>query len=142
MQRHAFVSPASVPAVFLMCRRSPTQCRPPQLDHVPADGVPLFDFDAPSGRARDTSAAAIVSSALVQLAAYQPAKAPECLAAAGDTLASLAAAPYLASPGASDAVLTHNGNDCGADGCTVIETDYYFYEALRRFKAATKTQHN
>ena len=31
------------------------------------------------------------------------------------------------------AVLIRNQHDCGATGCTVIETDYYLKEALRRF---------
>lgn len=53
-------------------------------------------------------------------------------AAAGRVLASLAAAPYVGEPGDTDAVLTHNAHDCGSDGCTVVETDFYALEAAGR----------
>ncbi len=43
------------------------------LDHLPSDGVPPWDFDAPAGDPRDASAAAIVSSALLDLGWESPA---------------------------------------------------------------------
>jgi hypothetical protein len=30
-------------------------------------------------------------------------------------------------------VLGANEHDCGSAGCTVVESDYYYLEALRRF---------
>jgi len=35
---------------------------------------------------------------------------------------------------ASTAVLALNEHDCGDANCTVIESDYYFLEALRRMR--------
>eukprot|EP01051_Picozoa_sp_SAG22_P002027 SAG22_NODE_86_length_21440_cov_288.248700_14_plen_59_part_00 len=42
----------------------------------------------------------------------------------------------LSAAGASDAVLASNRHDCQDDKCTLIETDYYMYEALRRLDGA------
>ena len=39
-----------------------------------------------------------------------------------------------AAAGSSDAVLASNQHDCKAEACTIIETDYYMYEALRRLE--------
>ncbi len=36
----------------------------------------------------------------------------------------------------SEAFLAYNGHDCGSDRCSLIETDYYFLEALRRYLGA------
>jgi unsaturated chondroitin disaccharide hydrolase len=110
--------------------------------HVPADGVPLWDFNAPPSQPyryphsrtgshiRDTSAAAIVSSALLELDLARPGKGYGALAE--KTLSSLATS-YQASN--SQAVLGQNAHDCGDIRCTVIETDYYLLEALLRLKA-------
>lgn len=40
--------------------------------HVPGDGIPRWDFDAPRGDPLDTSAAAIAAVALLKLAALEP----------------------------------------------------------------------
>ena len=101
------------------------------------DYVPHWDFDAPSNEAyKDTSAAAIVASALQELAQYVPSKSEEYLAAAHATLASLTdpSGPYnyAANPSASLSVLSHCRHDCDTDGCVVVEADYYLLEALLR----------
>lgn len=79
---------------------------------------------------RDTSCAAIVASALLELDTYRPGKG--FLKLATNILNSLSL-HYLAGP-LSDAVLLQNHHDCGSNVCTVIETDYYFLEALLRLK--------
>lgn len=80
-----------------------------------------------SDQARDTSSAAIVCSALLALDQARPGAGYREQAAA--LLTSLAgfAAPH------SQAVLDQNAHDCGDARCTVIETDYYFLEALLRY---------
>ncbi len=127
---------------------------------VPSDGIPLWDFDAPSDSYRDTSAAAITASALLELAVFENSTAIRDIAL--NTLSVLGSSPYIgdsvcclllllllllfsSSSSASrlptamlcyaqstNAVLTHNGHDCGDDRCTIIESDYYLYEALLR----------
>jgi unsaturated chondroitin disaccharide hydrolase len=109
--------------------------------HVPADGVPLWDFDAPTAEAyRDTSAAAIAACGLLELFEYTGAR--ELRSLANTTLASLGAAPYLADPDLTDAVLDYNAHDCGSNACTVIEADYFFFEALRRAEKMRLWDHN
>ena len=39
---------------------------------LPADGVPRWDFSAPAGAPRDSSAAAIAASGLLELARLEP----------------------------------------------------------------------
>lgn len=100
--------------------------------HVGPDYVPLWDFDAPPDQPyKDTSCAAIVASGLLELDVYRPGRGHAALAQS--ILASLASS-YLGGA-LTDAVLVQNHHDCGSDLCTVIETDYYFLEALLRLKA-------
>lgn len=40
------------------------------LAHAEADMVPKWDYDAPQGQYRDTSAAAIAASAFIELSSY------------------------------------------------------------------------
>lgn len=79
----------------------------------------------------DSSSAAIVSSALLELDHYRPGKGYREYA--DHILTSLA--DKFAGGSASDAMLVQNHHDCGYDLCTVIETDYYFLEALLRYAA-------
>ncbi len=72
---------------------------------MPADGVPKWDFLAqPPNDFRDTSAAAVAASGFLELFMYTGAKDLKTLA--DKTIASLSAAPYLADPVVSDAVLS------------------------------------
>jgi hypothetical protein len=38
----------------------------------------------------------------------------------------------------SQAVLAANAHDCGSDSCTIIESDYYLLEAIRRLHASAQ----
>jgi unsaturated chondroitin disaccharide hydrolase len=99
-------------------------------------GVPPWDFDAPQPEAwPDASAAAIAASGLLELAELSGDVAHRRRALlALDTLAS---APALRAPPArSPAVLGACRHDCGDDQCSLIESDYYLYEALRRLDGA------
>ena len=126
------------------------------LDHpnLPKDYIPYWDFNAGQKgfvpdwnyeakrfkeQPRDASAAAIVSSALFELSGYL--KKSECKKyslAATSILQSLSSATYRAKPGTNnDFLLLHSvGNMPGNNEVDVplVYADYYFLEALLRFK--------
>ncbi|MFL5358137.1 glycoside hydrolase family 88 protein [Archangium sp.] len=114
------------------------------LSHLPADFVPNWDFNAPSQQ-KDSSAAAAVASALLELSQYvtDPATAQRYRNAALSTLDSLSSTAYL-NPATSGGpgILLHgtafyktpikpSGEDIDK---SLIYGDYYFVEALSRFK--------
>lgn len=101
----------------------------------PSDLIPAWDFDARAPENyNDTSAAAITASGLIELAGYT--KEERYLAAAEKIVSSFAnVAGLQGDPAKTDAVLVANHHDCGSDECTVIETDYYALEAIRRLEA-------
>jgi hypothetical protein len=114
------------------------------LNHprLPADKVPYWDFDAPNIPAapRDSSAAAIMCSALWELSDYvDAATARGYRAVAEQQLRSLASPAYRAKPGENhDFLLMHaTGNFPRNDEIDVPinYADYYFLEALLRCKA-------
>ena len=109
------------------------------INHLPADFVPYWDFDAPvSGSTpRDTSAASIAASGLLELAGFVTGdNRVRYIEAAESTLLSLAGPNYLAAGTSNDAILLHGtynytsgkGVDAG-----LIWGDSYFLEALFRY---------
>ena len=97
--------------------------------------VPAWDFDAPAAEAwPDASAAAIAASGLLELskragnASYRDAAVTLVKTLASD-------ARYLAPASRSPAVLGACRHDCGAAECSLIESDYYVYEAVRRLRS-------
>ncbi|HZG69352.1 MAG TPA: glycoside hydrolase family 88 protein, partial [Herpetosiphonaceae bacterium] len=115
------------------------------LDHLPADGVPYWDFQAPGipNEPRDSSAAAVAAAGLVELSKQEPdgARRARYLQAARQILDSLSSAAYLAEGTASPAILLH-GTQNKPDGKYdrgLIYGDYYFLEALLRYQAVTST---
>ena len=107
---------------------------------MPADKIPYWDFDAPGQphAPRDSSAAAIMSSALFELAGLTAdhEAAAHYLAFAEAQLRSLASPAYLAQPGENGGfILKHaTGNlpkNSEVDG-PLNYADYYFLEALLR----------
>jgi unsaturated chondroitin disaccharide hydrolase len=111
------------------------------IGHLPADKVPYFDFDAPDKATapRDTSAAAIAASGLLELNGYQkdPAVKKRYTDAARDILTSLSSPTY--SPRTPFAAMLQHGTqnflkkqvDQG-----LVFSDYYFVEALGRYEKA------
>jgi rhamnogalacturonyl hydrolase YesR len=108
------------------------------LDHpnLPEDKVPYWDFNAPSipDEPRDASAAAIIASALLELAdqhGQQQLRQP-----AEEILASLSSDNYMAEPGSNNHfVLKHSVGSIphGAEIDVPLNyADYYFIEALMR----------
>ena len=110
--------------------------------NMPGDGVPYWDFGAP-GEERDTSAAAIMASGLLELATFAKGeKGAKYRAFAVKQLLSLCSDEYFAKPGENgDWLLKHGvGNKpAGSEVDTPLNYgDYYFLEALLRFKACAR----
>jgi unsaturated chondroitin disaccharide hydrolase len=107
------------------------------MEHcLPADGVPYYDFDAPmeNGPARDSSAAAIVASALLELAGL--AEAGEVYRElAVDMLNMLASPQYLALGHPEQSLLRHGSHSHSGQDKGLIYGDYYFLEAIARWLA-------
>ena len=109
--------------------------------HMPADLVPYYDFDAPEipNAVRDASAAAVMSSALLELSRYTDKEESKRYWNAGaDALASLAGPAYRAKEGVNNNfILLHStGSMPGKSEIDVplSYADYYFIEALLRYK--------
>lgn len=114
------------------------------LDHLPADQIPYWDFDAPNipNEPRDSSAAAIAASGLLELStlASDPARRQAYRTAAEGILGSLMSSAYLSDGQASSGILLHGTGHQPAGSeidVSLIYGDYYFIEALLRYLALT-----
>jgi len=108
------------------------------LKNAPDDLVPIWDYDAkPPQDFKDSSGASITASGLLELADHTGNM--TYYDAAMKIIRSLSTINgYTASPNGSEAVLASNAHDCGSDNCTVIESDYYLLEAIRRLEATSQ----
>ncbi len=116
------------------------------LANVPSDYVPYWDFNDPAipNAPRDSSAAAITLSALVQLSelATDMQDSATLWTGAHNIFESLESTNYLAQGTTSSGILLHgtggspedndSENDSEVD-VSLIHGDYYFVEALRRY---------
>jgi unsaturated chondroitin disaccharide hydrolase len=112
------------------------------LSHLPADAVPNWDFDAPSLH-KDSSAAAVVASALLELSNYvkDPVKQRLYWDAALRMLDSLSSPAYLDTGDTSPGILLHGVGNLPAGqeiDVSLVYGDYYFLEAIRRFQRETR----
>jgi unsaturated chondroitin disaccharide hydrolase len=112
------------------------------LAGLPADSIPYWDFDAPGipNEPRDSSAAAIAASGLVELSQLVPdtIDRERYRAAATAILTSLMSPNYLSDGTESAGLLLHATGRKPTDrevDVTLIYGDYYFVEALMRYKA-------
>ncbi len=121
--------------------------------NLPDDKVPYWDFNANQqgfvpginshasqvkGIPRDASAAAVVASALFELASYCDAnKAKEYQDAAIEMLHSLSGKDYRAEPGGNAGFLLQHSVGSIAHGIEInvplVYADYYYLEALKRY---------
>ena len=115
------------------------------IPRLPKDYVPFWDFDAPDipNDVRDASSGSLIASALIELSTYVDAeKAARYLSVAENTLRELASERYLAKEGEQYGfILKHStGSKPGNSEVDVPLTyaDYYFLEALLRWKAIVK----
>ena len=110
------------------------------LDHLPADHVPYWDFSAPGipDAPRDTSAAAIAASALLELSELETdaTRAQRYATAARAILTSLMSRAYLSEGAGSEAILLHGTSNrpAGSADTGLIYGDYYLQEALLRLR--------
>ena len=131
---------------------------------LPKDGIPEWDFNAPGTRHafdmsakgapspkkykyskgdkvyRDSSAGAIIASALIELSTFTSGKESRKFKQTAETiLRTLASPEYLSSPGENGDFLLKHGvtNLHGWSGVDIPLTyaDYYFLEALLRYQA-------
>lgn len=109
------------------------------LKELPEDYVPYWDFNDPSipNAPRDASAAAVVASALLELSAYLPAeKGTVYQKAAEKMLISLSSDKYQSNHSKPSFLLHSTGHwPAGSEiDAAIIYADYYYIEALLRFK--------
>jgi len=108
------------------------------INQVPADFVPYWYFQTnglpPSPPIRDSSAAAVTLSALVELSqlATNSVDASRHWQAALNIFNSLSSTNYLAQGTASSGILLHGDSVDTLTDTTLIYGDYYFLEALNR----------
>ena len=113
--------------------------------HLPENKIPYWDFDAPEipNALHDASAAAILASALLELGVYMDAKAGKQYFTTAETiLRSLSSAAYKALPGSNGGFLIqhcvgHMPNKTEID-VPLSYADYYFVEAMQRYKDINK----
>ena len=127
------------------CVSSVCLCRPEEmtpecrenLERLPEDYVPYWDFDAPNipNEERDASAGAILASGLYELALYSD---PKYADAADQIVASLSTPAYTAPIGANgNFILMHSVGSRPANSevdVPLVYADYYYLEALYRHK--------
>jgi unsaturated chondroitin disaccharide hydrolase len=113
------------------------------LNHprLPADKIPYWDFDAPGipNVPRDASAAAIISSALLELSGFVPLDlAANYISLARQQLQSLSSAAYRAAPGENGNFILKHSVGSHPEGREIDVplnyADYYFLEALLRYQ--------
>ena len=106
--------------------------------NMPADGVPCWDYGAP-GEERDSSAASVMASGLLELSTFVPGeKGATYRAFAVKQLLSLCSDAYFAKPGENGDWLLKHGvghKPAGSEIDVPLDYgDYYFLEALLRFR--------
>ena len=104
------------------------------VDHLPANDIPPWDFDAPGTQPVDTSAAAIAADGLVMLSTVAGTSAlkAQYLQDAENILGSLSSS-YLG-PASGESVLFDGFPGKGGTNTALIYGDYYFTEALLRLQ--------
>ena len=110
--------------------------------NLPADKIPYWDFNAPGipNALRDASAAAIISSALLELSKYSDKqKSKEYITTAETIIQNLSSEQYKAAPGTNGGFILMHGVGHKPAGTEVdmplTYGDYYFVEAMKRYKA-------
>jgi unsaturated chondroitin disaccharide hydrolase len=116
--------------------------------NLPKDKIPYWDFNATDipNEPRDASAGAIICSALIELAQYVPMKTGKgYLKAAEQMLKSLTSSTYSAAIGENGGFILKHGvgnypRKADVD-VPLIYTDYYFTEALTRYRNLKRQQY-
>ncbi len=112
--------------------------------NLPTDKVPYWDFDAPNipNEERDASAAAVFASAFLELSGYSKDNKKQYFSIAEEMLTSLASPAYTAKLNENNNfILKHSvGHKPGNSeiNTPIVYADYYYLEALLRYKKITK----
>ncbi|TWR28978.1 glucuronyl hydrolase [Mucilaginibacter pallidiroseus] len=113
--------------------------------NLPTDKIPYWDFNAPNipNALRDASAGAIISSALLELCRYaDKAQAQKYFTTAETIIKNLSAPAYRAKVGTNAGfILMHSVGHLPAGteiDVPLTYADYYFVEAMERYKAFAK----
>jgi len=113
------------------------------ISHLPADKVPYWDFSKSGSEPRDSSAASIAASGLLELSQRETdvTRKQTYLSAAHDILASLSSSAYLAEGTKYWSILMHGTRNKpgGSYDTGLIFGDYYMLEAMLRYAAAPPT---
>ena len=113
------------------------------ITHLPEDGIPYWDFNDPKipETYRDASAAAVMASAYIALNAVAD-NGKDYLSVAEKQLRTLASDEYLAKPGEIGGfLLKHSVGNLPENveiDVPLPYADYYFLEALHRYRKATR----
>jgi rhamnogalacturonyl hydrolase YesR len=113
--------------------------------NLPADKIPYWDFNAPGipNALLDASAAAIISSALLELSQYTDKRSAKIYVNVAETiLRNLSSEKYKGSVGTNDGFILMHGvghmpNKTEID-VPLTYADYYFIEAMMRYKNGVK----
>jgi unsaturated chondroitin disaccharide hydrolase len=113
--------------------------------NLPADKIPYWDFNAPGmpNVLRDASAAAVMASALIELSSYAGAQqSKEYMQVVETILKSLSTSQYKAAAGNNGGFIIqhcvgHLPQKSEVD-VPLTYADYYFIEAMKRYKAFAK----
>jgi hypothetical protein len=113
--------------------------------NLPADKIPYWDYNAPNipGALRDASAGAVMASALLELCRYAGKKQGQLYFTTGETIIrNLSAGTYRAASGTNGGfILKHSVGSLPANSevdVPLTYADYYFIEALNRYKNFNK----
>ncbi len=113
------------------------------IGHLPSDSVPYWDFDMPitASTYRDSSAAAIAASGLLDLCTLvtAPADQTKYRSAATAALTALSSSAYLAQGSISHGVLLHGAQNVPnvpvGNDVSLSFGDYFFLQAINRYKS-------
>jgi len=114
------------------------------LNHpnMPADKIPYWDFNAPDipNALRDVSAGSLMAAALLELSTYTDATLSKKYFTTAETMIrSLSAAPYIAAKGTNGGyILQHSVGHIPQKtevDVPLTYADYYYFEAMKRYKA-------
>ena len=109
-------------------------------EHLPADLVPYWDFDAPGipGEPRDVAAAAIMCSALFELSGYSATNGTAFLEVAKSQINTFASVDYTAPLDSNNHFILMHGTGNYPAGREIDVplnyADYYYLEALTRYR--------
>ncbi|MCH5597019.1 hypothetical protein [Niabella ginsengisoli] len=108
--------------------------------NMPADMIPLWDYNAPEGlkALRDASAGAVMAAALLELAKYSKKNKTEYVKVAETAIRTLSSDEYRAKPGENGGfLLKHSVGSLphkSEVNVPLTYADYYFFEAMKRYK--------